>query len=376
MMGPAPELNGDSVVDASWMRRALDLAARGQGSTSPNPMVGAVIVRDGVVLGEGFHVRAGEPHAEVHALRAAATAGHDVRGATIYVSLEPCCHQGRTGPCTEALIGAGIGCVVIAQTDPNPLVAGQGAERLRAAGIEVKSGLMADEAATLNRVFSRWILTRRPWVTLKMAVTLDGRISPDGRRHAVTGAAAMARVMRLRATHDLVLVGAGTARVDNPRLTARGEARGPLRGIIDTRLELGVDRALFETDGALVVTAALPTSPAAKALVARGVEVLSAPSPAGLVDLPAMLAALGARTPPVTSVLVEGGGRLAGALLASDLVDELAWFVAPSFFGARGISATGDLGVPLDPIEGRFALSSTETLDGDVLLTYLRRARP
>ncbi len=355
------------------MRRALELARLGLGTTSPNPMVGAVIVRDGILLGEGHHIRAGGPHAEIHALRAAAEAGHDVQGATIYVTLEPCCHHGRTGPCSEALIAAGLGRVVIAQTDPNPLVSGGGIGALRNAGIAVEAGLFASEATDLNRVFSRWISSRRPWVTLKLAMSLDHRISPTGARYPVTGEKALDRVMALRAHHDLILVGGHTAKADDPRLTIRGRdvPRPPLRAVLDARLELPPTAALLSEPGALVITGKSASHASALALREAGAEILTCPlSDTGRIDLDAMLCQLGGRTPPVTSVLVEGGGVLASALLEADLVDELIWFIAPTFFGA-GVPATALSG----RIEHRFTLASAESLGPDAMLTYRRTPR-
>lgn len=367
----------DGLTDLSWMRRALTLASHGLGRTSPNPVVGAVIVREGQVLGEGFHRKAGLPHAEIEALNAAKNAGHDVTGATIYVTLEPCCHQGRTGPCTQALIRAGIGRVVFAQTDPNPMVAGKGQRELIAAGIPAEAGLLDADARQLNGPFNTWIVTRRPFVTLKLASSLDGRIArAPGERTAVTGPEVLSRVMALRDQHDLVLVGAMTARVDNPLLTVRDAAgrpaeHQPRRGVLDTRLDLPELR-LFETPGALVITAAPTDHPRALALKGKGVVIVHTPlTPNGHLDIQTALDTLGALPQPVTSVLVEGGGALAASLLGAGLVDRLHLYVAPKVFGATGVPAVGplsaladfewtdiqrvghDLELTLEPVRGR-----------------------
>lgn len=360
----------DTSSEFGWMSRALALAARGVGQTSPNPVVGAVIVRDGEVLGEGYHRRAGLPHAEIEALDAARAAGHDVSGATLYVTLEPCCHEGRTGPCTKAIIKAGLGRVVFAQTDPNPIVAGNGQAELIAAGIPTEAGLLAEEARELNAPFNKWITTRRPFVTLKLAQSLDGRIAQaKNERTAVTGPEANARTMALRARHDLVLVGANTARVDDPRLTVRDISgapaeRQPRRGFVDTSLSL-VGLSLFASPGALVVTTVDLDDPRARALAKSGVTVVRVAQKDGRVDLDAALAALGALPEPVTSVLIEGGGELAASLLGHALVDRLVVLVAPKVFGAAGVPSFGPLESPHE-----LALSSVERVGPDLELVF------
>ncbi len=382
-MGDLGSAESRSQADQRWMARAIALARQATGQTSPNPLVGAVIIREitsgDVLLGEGFHRRAGLPHAEIEALAAAAAAGHDVRGATIYVTLEPCCHFGRTGPCTRALITAGIGRVVVAQTDPNPQVAGNGISELQSAGIVVESGLLEAESRALNPSFNHWITTRRPYVTLKLATSLDGRIAaaPDTRT-TVTGPAANLRVMELRRAADLVLVGSHTARVDNPRLTIRGPESvlplGPLRprrGVLDTRLDLPEDLNLFadpDVANLVVITAAAPDHPRALALAALGATLVHTPS-GPHIDLAAALARLGALSPrPVTSILVEGGGRLAASLLSQHLVQRTILHVAPTFFGATGVPAVGPLpALPtMASMPGRWHIVSTELLGPDL----------
>lgn len=367
-----------SSLDPELITRALALAARGRGGTAPNPMVGAVIVRDDVVVGEGWHHRAGKPHAEIEALAAAKAAGADVRGATMYVTLEPCCHQGRTGPCTKAVIAAGIRRVVIAALDPNPIVAGRGVAELRAAGVEVVTGVEAAAAHHLNRVFDKWILSRRPWVTLKLAQSVDGRIARrPGETTAVTGPAVLRRVHELRAAHDAVMVGRVTAAVDAPRLTVRGEVSNPeflppWRVLVDSQLVTPIDAPIFSdaAPGAIVATAINSDDPRVQRLVARGVRVHSVPDADGRVDLRTFIERLGTSVPePVTSILCEGGGVLAASLLAADLVDELVVFVAPKVFGAGGVPAFGALAEATT-----LTLDAVERLDDDVALTYLRRA--
>lgn len=320
-------------VDSQHMARALALAARGRGSTHPNPCVGCVIVAaDGRVVGEGWHARAGEPHAEVHALRAA---GGQARGGTAYVSLEPCAHHGRTPPCCEALIAAGLRRVVVAVEDPNPQVAGQGMRALRAAGIEVACGLMAAQAEALNRGFMRRMRGGRPWLRLKLAASLDGRTAmASGESKWITSPQARADVHRQRAQAQAVLTSADTVIADDPRLDCReaGDVvRQPARIVLDRRLRSAAGAQVFRDDGVrrLLYTAAAE----APAHQARGVELRSMPLRAdGEGDLPALLQDVGAAG--VNEVFVECGPRLAGALLAAGCVDELLIYLAPSLLGA------------------------------------------
>lgn len=329
------------------MKRALRLAARARGRTSPNPMVGCVLVAPssagGVIVGEGYHHRAGLAHAEVEALRAA---GDRARGATAYVTLEPCNHHGRTGPCAEALIAAGVARVVVAMADPNPRVRGGGAERLRAAGIPVEVGLCEAEARALNAGFVRWVVSGRPRVTLKAAVTLDGRLAASsGDARWVSGEASRREAHRLRDACDAILVGAGTVRADDPALTtrldpeARGRRRGrtPLRVVLDGRLAIP-EAARLVGEGTLILATEEAPADAEARLRARGVEVLRLPASAShqpgegvRLDLGAVLDELGRRG--VLELLVEGGGAVHGAFLAAGLVDRVVVFVAPKLLG-------------------------------------------
>ena len=323
--------------DARWMARALELAARGRGLTSPNPMVGAVVVAGGEVVGEGFHAGAGGPHAEIMAL---GSAGGRARGATLYVTLEPCNHQGRTPPCAPAVVAAGVIRVVSAVRDPNPRVPGGGAEVLRAAGIEVSLGVRDDEARDLNRVFFTAMTRGRPHVTLKAAMTLDGKIAAhDGGSRWITGEAARQEAHRLRSESDAVVVGIGTALADDPALDVRlGRPwpREPWRVVVDSRARLPrTARILSAGTPARALIAVTDAAPAERvaALEAAGATVLackSAGAHVDLVDLAGRLFALDAM-----AVLVEGGAELNAGFLSAGLVDRVAVFVAPKLVGGR-----------------------------------------
>ncbi|BCV20980.1 bifunctional diaminohydroxyphosphoribosylaminopyrimidine deaminase/5-amino-6-(5-phosphoribosylamino)uracil reductase RibD [Moorella sp. Hama-1] len=330
--------------DTIFMRRALDLARRGLGRTSPNPAVGAVIVKDGRVIGEGYHQKAGTPHAEIHALQAA---GPAARGSTLYVTLEPCCHYGRTPPCTEAIIAAGIRRVVAAMADPNPRVAGGGFQALRQAGIEVETGLLAEEARQLNEAFIKYITTGNPWVTLKMALTLDGKIATrTGAARWITGPEARERAHELRDTHDAILVGIGTVLADDPELTTRlpgVRGRDAVRVILDSHLRLPLTARVVSLRSAaptLVATTAAAPAEAREELAARGVQVLVLPAEAGRVAWQPLLAELARRQ--ITSILVEGGSGVNATALAAGVVDKVIAFIAPKIFG--GVEAPGPVG--------------------------------
>lgn len=318
--------------DEAWMRRALDLARQGRGWVNPNPLVGAVIVRDGQVIGEGFHPRAGEGHAEVFALRAA---GEKARGATAYVTLEPCNHQGRTGPCTQALIAAGIQRVVFAVEDPNPLTASQAASTLTQAGIAVEWGVLAAEARRLNEAFFKYMRTRRPFVVMKMAMSMDGKIATEaGESKWISGEVSRQYVQELRATLSAVMVGIRTVLADDPRLNARvAGARQPARVIVDPMAETPVDARLFEIDSPvlLAVRSDAPRN-RREALVRKGAELLELPVlPNEHMDLDALMLELGRRE--LTGVLLEGGGGLNASAIAQGVVDKLVYFVAPKLIG-------------------------------------------
>lgn len=329
--------------DEDFMREALLLAANARGRTAPNPLVGAVLVREGRVVGAGWHRKAGTPHAEVHAL---AMAGELARGATAYVTLEPCSHHGRTEPCAEALVQAGVKRVVAAMLDPNPLVAGKGKAMLEAAGVEVTVGVLAEEASRLNETYIKWVTQRLPFVTLKTAMTLDGKIATAaGQSQWITGEAARRRVHEMRDVTDAIVVGIGTVLADDPSLTTRladGTGRNPVRVIVDSRARTPLASKVV-SDGAaktlVAVTSAAPEERCA-ALEAAGVEVVRM-GEGERVDLAALMRHLAARD--ITAVFVEGGGTLNFSLLAAGLVDKVHAFIAPKIVGGKEA---------LTPVEG------------------------
>lgn len=354
-----------SAADSLHMSRALQLARRGLLTTTPNPRVGCVIVKDGRVVGEGWHERAGTPHAEIHALKAA---GEAARGATAYVTLEPCSHHGRTPPCAEALIEAGVGRVVAAMSDPNPLVAGGGISMLVLAGIQAEVGLLEAEARALNPGFVSRMTRKRPWVRLKTASTLDGKTAlANGQSQWITGAAARADVHTLRARACAVLTGSGTVLADDPRMTVRDFdiGRQPLRVVVDSALRTPPDAAILP---ALVACHRAP--PAARAALERaGAEVVELPGPDGRVDLAALLTLLAQRG--INELHVEAGAALNGALLAARLVDEWVAYVAPMAVGdaARGLFAQPPLAKLADA--ARFRLADVRQVGADLRLTLL-----
>jgi diaminohydroxyphosphoribosylaminopyrimidine deaminase/5-amino-6-(5-phosphoribosylamino)uracil reductase len=319
--------------DIAHMRRALSLALEGWGRTAPNPLVGAVVVRDDVVVGEGYHPEYGAPHAEIMALR---QAGEAARGATVYVSLEPCAHYGKTPPCADALVAAGVSRVVIATADPNP-VAGGGAARLRASGIDVEMGVERAAACELNAPFLNSFRAARPWMTLKLAVSADGAIADATRAQRwLTGPQAREEVHRLRAGHDAIAVGLGTVLADDPSLTARGPVRPripPSRIVFDDHALLPLDSILASTarQTPTVVLAHQPDSGRVAALHHRGVEVIASESTEQGLEA---LARRGIR-----SVLVEGGARVAGSLLERTLIDRMIIFQAPMVLGPGSLGA-------------------------------------
>ncbi len=325
-----------SAADHDFMAQAIRLAWRGLYSTTPNPRVGCVLVKGGAVVGEGWHERAGGPHAEVHALNAA---GESARGATAYVTLEPCSHHGRTPPCAEALINAGVSRVVAAMQDPNPQVAGRGLARLAAAGIAAECGLLEMEARELNVGFISRMSRGRPWVRLKLAASLDGKTAlHNGVSQWITGPEARQDGHRWRARACAILSGIGTVRDDDPQLNVRGVAtdRQPLHVVGDSRLDLS-PQARVLSGGPLLVIAAVADGEKAECLRRQGAEVIILPGANGRVDLPELLNELGRRG--VNELHVEGGFRLNGALAVAGLVDELLLYLAPCLVGdqARGM---------------------------------------
>ena len=336
-----------SAVDHGMMARALQLAERGLWTTSPNPRVGCVLVRDGEIVGEGWHEKAGEPHAEVHALRAA---GDKARGATAYVTLEPCSHHGRTPPCAEALIAAGVSRVVAAMTDPNPLVAGRGLALLQAAGIETVSGLLENEAREVNIGFVSRMTRGRPWLRLKAAASLDGKTAlNNGVSQWITGPDARRDGHAWRARACAILTGIGTVRDDNPQLNVRDveTPRQPLRVVVDSKLETPLDARVLQ-GGSTLIAGAVEDSGRIEALRSVGAEVLILPHASGKVDLAALLAALARRG--INEVHAEAGFKLNGSLLREGLVDELLLYLAPCLISHEA--------------SGLFNLPELATLDG------------
>lgn len=374
-------LSAASAADARFMTLALVLGRRGLGATWPNPAVGAVVVRDDgagpVIVGRGWTQPGGRPHAEVEALR---RAGAHARGATLYVTLEPCAHHGRTPPCADAIIAAGIARVVSSMDDPNPLVAGQGHARLRAAGIAVEVGLAAAEARYAHAGHIRRIADGRPHVQLKLAVSSDGKIGLAGRRPvAITGEASGRRVHLMRAQADAIVIGIGTALADDPELTCRlpgMRARSPVRVVLDTHLRLPLASRLVATvqqTPLWVITSETASHAAAEALQSAGVEVLRLPAGKGL-DLRAALAALAQRG--ITRVMVEGGAILAAALVRGDLVDEAAIFHGIRPIGADGIDALEGLPLAALTQAGALAARAVELIGQDRVETFFRRTPP
>jgi diaminohydroxyphosphoribosylaminopyrimidine deaminase/5-amino-6-(5-phosphoribosylamino)uracil reductase len=335
-------MNASEVKDRYYMAMALELAARGTGFTSPNPLVGAVVVKDGRVVGRGYHQRFGGAHAEVNAL---AEAGDRARGATLYVTLEPCNHTGKTPPCTRQIIAAGIHRVVVAMPDPNPGVKGGGSARLQAAGIAVAEGLAVEAARRQNEAYLKHTLTGTPFVILKCAATLDGRIATrTGDARWVSGPRARRFVHELRHAVDAIMVGVDTVKADDPSLTTRlpdGEGRDPTRIILDTHLSIPLNaRVLTQSSpaGTLLVTGRDVPAEARRRVEAAGAEVLPAPQRQDRIDLAPLMQTLGARG--IASILVEGGSQVAGSFLRAGLVDKLHLFLAPKLLG-------GDDGIPI-----------------------------
>ncbi len=363
------------------MRRALRLARRGEGWTSPNPMVGAVLLRDGEVIGEGYHHAAGQPHAEIEALAECRRRGLDPRGSTMVVTLEPCCHHGKTPPCTDALLAAGVDHVFVAHRDINPLVCGNGVNCLEEKGIGVHVGVLSGPAQKLNEAFCKWMLTGKPFVLLKAASTLDGKIATaDGSSQWVSNAPARRFAHRLRHANDAIMVGVGTVLADDPQLTCRLEykslCRHPLRVILDSNLRTPPGAKIVSGDlpGETLIAAVEGADPErAKKLVRKGVSVEYFPRSAdGKIDLTALTDALGKRD--ITSVLVEGGGRVLAACLAAGIADKLALVLAPKIVGGESAitSFHGELARTMDDARRIYHLTIRRLGEDWLLEGYFR----
>ncbi|MGE0683754.1 MAG: bifunctional diaminohydroxyphosphoribosylaminopyrimidine deaminase/5-amino-6-(5-phosphoribosylamino)uracil reductase RibD [Candidatus Binatia bacterium] len=363
--------------DEIFMQRALDLAARAVGRTSPNPVVGAVIVREGRVIGEGFHHRAGLPHAEIEALR---KVRGSTKGATLYVNLEPCSHHGRTPPCAEAVLEAELKRVVVGMVDPNPLVRGRGIRRLRRVGVEVQTGVLRERCERLNEDFAIFVQTGRPMVTLKLAASLDGRIATaNGDSQWISGALSRRLVHEMRNRVDAILVGAGTVRADDPQLTCRIRGgRDPLRVILDGRLSISpTARVCTQTSSAktLVVTTENNRLKRKRDELEKiGVEVLRLAGEQGRVHFLPLLQELGRRG--LKHLMIEGGGQVAAAALKESVIDKVLFFYGPKLLGGEGMPMVGPLGV--DRVAAGLKLHTIELhrLSDDVLVSgYICKER-
>ncbi|MGO4888280.1 bifunctional diaminohydroxyphosphoribosylaminopyrimidine deaminase/5-amino-6-(5-phosphoribosylamino)uracil reductase RibD [Anaerobacillus sp. MEB173] len=351
--------------DHQYMKLALELASSAKGQTTPNPLVGAVVVKDNQIAGMGAHLKAGEPHAEVHALR---MAGEKAEGATIYVTLEPCSHHGRTPPCADLVIESGIKRVVIASTDPNPKVAGKGIAKLKDAGIDVEVGLLKEEANELNRVFFHYIATKKPFVTLKSATSLDGKIATvTGESKWITGELAREDVHYLRHQHDAILVGVGTVIADNPSLTTRllNGGKNPIRIILDHQLRTPLDASVVTDSQAPTWFITSQQAPAEKiaALKEMGMTVHQLNS--SVIDVNKMLEVLGANG--ISSLLVEGGAKVNGSFLLSRAVNQVITYIAPKLIGGQN-APTSFSGTGFESIADVLSLRvrSVEQLGDDI----------
>ncbi len=351
-------------IDIYFMAASLELAEKGRGTTSPNPMVGALVVRDREVVGRGYHRKTGDDHAEIIALK---DAGEKARGATLYVNVEPCCHHGRTPPCTDAIIESGIQRVVSAMNDDNPLVCGNGIACLDQAGIEMETGVLEDQARKLNEAYLKFIRSGLPFVTLKLASTLDGKIADiHGGSTWITGPEARQHVHMWRGMSDAVMVGVGTVLADNPRLTVRdAEGSDPLRVIVDSSLRTPVDANVL-ADGNVLIAATGQCNEERLALFQqKGIDVWVLDVPDNRVSLPKLLKKLGERS--ITSVFCEGGGTLSTALLSERLIDKIIFVIAPKIIG-KGIDSVGDIGI--ESIDRSLVLKDVEIdrAENDVII--------
>lgn len=353
--------------DAFYMARAIQLAKKGRYTTDPNPRVGCVLVRDNAVIGEGWHVQAGQGHAEVEALKNAS----DAKGATAYVTLEPCSHQGRTPPCCDALIKAGIARVVAAMQDPNPLVSGKGLEKLKAAGIDVCSGILPEDALALNRGFIKRMTDNRPFVRSKLAMSLDGRTAmASGESKWITGAEARADVQRLRAESSAILTGINTVLADDPALNARVDEKvlQPLRVVLDTHLNMPVTVQLAKLPGRSLILTCADDRQKQATLQQAGFEVYQLPGKNGRLDLHAVMDFLGQQQ--INELLVEAGSVLNGALLAGDLVDEYIVYMAPCILGDQGRGLFNLPGLQQMSDKKQLKLRDVRQVGQDLKLTY------
>lgn len=355
------------------MERAIELAKRARGFTSPNPMVGAVIVKDGRVIGEGYHERCGELHAERNAL---ASLTESAEGATIYVTLEPCCHYGKTPPCTEAIIEHKLAKVVIGSRDPNPLVSGKGAAILRKAGIEVVEDFMREECDAINPIFFHYITTKRPYVAMKYAMTMDGKIATrTGASKWITGEAARNHVQTLRHAYKGIMVGIGTVLADNPMLNCRMQGGiDPVRIVCDTHLRIPMDCQIVQTADTIETILVTSTNEKGKIeqLIKKGVQILQIPEKDGCIDLNLLMQTLGEKG--IDSILLEGGGRLNDSFLREKLIQKAYVYLAPKIFGGEDAKTPVEgIGVSLPEQSANFKLQQIQQIEEDILLEYIAK---
>lgn len=355
------------------MERAIELAKRARGFTSPNPMVGAAIVKDGRVIGEGYHERCGELHAERNAL---ASLTESAEGATIYVTLEPCCHYGKTPPCTEAIIEHKLAKVVIGSRDPNPLVSGKGAAILRKAGIEVVEDFMREECDAINPIFFHYITTKRPYVAMKYAMTMDGKIATrTGASRWITGEAARNHVQTLRHAYKGIMVGIGTVLADNPMLNCRMQGGiDPVRIVCDTHLRIPMDCQIVQTADTIETILATSTNEKEKIdqLIKKGVQILQIPEKDGCIDLNLLMQTLGEKG--IDSILLEGGGRLNDSFLREKLIQKAYVYLAPKIFGGEDAKTPVEgIGVSLPEQSANFKLQQIQQIEEDILLEYIAK---
>lgn len=360
-------------MERKYMERAIELAKRARGFTSPNPMVGAVIVKDGRVIGEGYHERCGELHAERNAL---ASLTESAEGATIYVTLEPCCHYGKTPPCTEAIIEHKLAKVVIGSRDPNPLVSGKGAAILRKAGIEVVEDFMREECDAINPIFFHYITTKRPYVAMKYAMTMDGKIATrTGASKWITGEAARNHVQTLRHAYKGIMVGIGTVLADNPMLNCRMQGGiDPVRIVCDTHLRIPMDCQIVQTADTIETILATSTNEKGKIeqLIKKGVQILQIPEKDGCIDLNLLMQTLGEKG--IDSILLEGGGRLNDSFLREKLIQKAYVYLAPKIFGGEDAKTPVEgIGVSLPEQSANFKLQQIQQIEEDILLEYIAK---
>jgi diaminohydroxyphosphoribosylaminopyrimidine deaminase/5-amino-6-(5-phosphoribosylamino)uracil reductase len=350
-----------------FMKRAIQLARKGVGKTSPNPAVGSVVVNGGEIVGEGWHRKAGTPHAEVHALR---QAGERAKGADLYVTLEPCSHFGKTPPCADTVIAAGISRVFVGMIDPNPLVSGRGVEKLRKSGVEVVAGLLEAGCRELNQPFIKHVTTALPFVTMKSAMTMDGKTAAlSGDSRWITSESSRKLVHRLRAGVDAVMTGSGTLLADDPQLTVRmARGKSPVRIVVDSTLQTPVDCRLMSEAGKTPVIIATISSDRSKAgaLAEKGAEVLICHQNDGRVDLHDLLARLGARG--IQSILLEGGERLCGEMLRHRLIDRFLFFYAPKILGGEGKGLFAGAGAPFMKDSLPLSIKKVSRIGADILV--------